>query len=315
MGEMSLYDQVNLGGVSRHETFTPRYGWLKKGFEASRQDAKVFSSPDAIERLGVGKNMVRSIRSWCLAFKILEYGEGESKKGQKGSLHPTEFGEYLLDEKGWDPFLEDIGSLWLLHWQLFLPPFEETSWSLAFNYCALPTFNIHQLTRTLFSAAQRFNKLSSLSEGSFEKDASCLIRMYSDDGRDGLERVESPFSQLGVIRTAEEPRTYRFNIAGKKSLPDLVFLACCFSYADLTQPAQRTLPLHKIVHDFNAPGIAFKLSETETGQLLSQAASLLEGVEFVESLGNRQLQFDAEPKILYENSLAQYYERNRRKGK
>ena len=57
---------------ARHETFCPRYGWLKKGFDAVSQDPKVFDQPDAIETLGVGKNMIRAIRYWCMAFKIIE---------------------------------------------------------------------------------------------------------------------------------------------------------------------------------------------------------------------------------------------------
>jgi hypothetical protein len=57
------------GNLGRHETFTPRYGWLKKGYDAAKVDGYVFKAGDSIERLGVGKNMVRSIRFWCQAFK------------------------------------------------------------------------------------------------------------------------------------------------------------------------------------------------------------------------------------------------------
>ncbi|MDF2212363.1 DUF4007 family protein [Arthrospira platensis NCB002] len=56
---------------ARHETFHPRFGWLKKGFELANKDAGIFWAEDAPVRLGVGKNMVRSLRYWCQAFKIL----------------------------------------------------------------------------------------------------------------------------------------------------------------------------------------------------------------------------------------------------
>ena len=52
---------------SGHETFPFRYPWLKKGFDAVRENPGVFSCDDAITTLGVGKNMVSSIRHWCLA--------------------------------------------------------------------------------------------------------------------------------------------------------------------------------------------------------------------------------------------------------
>ncbi|MCT7964099.1 DUF4007 family protein [Laspinema sp. D1] len=48
---------------ARHETFHPRFGWLKKGFDKAKEDPGVFLAEDAPVRLGVGKNMVRSIRS------------------------------------------------------------------------------------------------------------------------------------------------------------------------------------------------------------------------------------------------------------
>lgn len=88
---------------ARHETFHPRFGWLTKGFDHAAADPKVFGRDDAPVRLGVGKNMVRSIRYWCHAFKLLAADQ------------PTEFGKQLLGEQGWDTYLEDPASLWLLH--------------------------------------------------------------------------------------------------------------------------------------------------------------------------------------------------------
>ena len=60
------------GKLGRHETFTPRYGWLKKGYDAASREPDIFRAADAIEQLGVGKNMVRSIKFWCQAFKVLQ---------------------------------------------------------------------------------------------------------------------------------------------------------------------------------------------------------------------------------------------------
>ncbi len=45
-----------------HETFTLRYGWLKKAVDATGQRDDVFLRDDALVTLGAGKNMVRSIR-------------------------------------------------------------------------------------------------------------------------------------------------------------------------------------------------------------------------------------------------------------
>jgi hypothetical protein len=98
---------------SGHETFPFRYPWLKKGFDAVREDPFVFLRDHAIITLGVGKNMVRSIRHWCLTAGVL----AESRHGG-GALQPTELGTLLLADEGLDPYLEDPATLWILHWQI-----------------------------------------------------------------------------------------------------------------------------------------------------------------------------------------------------
>jgi hypothetical protein len=57
---------------SGHETFVFRYTWLKKAVDAVSFDPRIFGQDDAIVTLGVGKNMVRSIRHWGLATGTLE---------------------------------------------------------------------------------------------------------------------------------------------------------------------------------------------------------------------------------------------------
>ena len=67
----------------------------------------IFTSPDAVASLGVGKNMVASIRYWSRAF------------GLSVNDKPTPFATSIFDtENGYDPYLEDEGTLWLLHYFL-----------------------------------------------------------------------------------------------------------------------------------------------------------------------------------------------------
>ena len=69
---------------SGHETFPFRYPWLKKGFDAVRGNGEVFQREDAITTLGVGKNMVRAIRHWCLAAGVIE--ENRDEPAPRGGL-------------------------------------------------------------------------------------------------------------------------------------------------------------------------------------------------------------------------------------
>ena len=92
---------------SGHDSFQCRQLWLKKGYDFVLE-GNSFNEEEAVVKLGVGKNMVSSIRFWMKAFNVLD---------NKDNL--TEFGNRLFDDKnGYDPFLEDEARLWLLHYQL-----------------------------------------------------------------------------------------------------------------------------------------------------------------------------------------------------
>ena len=90
---------------SGHETFPCRNLWLKKGFDFVAHGGS-FNNSDAVVDLGVGKNMVNSIRYWLKAF------------GMTTDNHSTEFAQKLFGTNGWDEYCEDELTLWLLHYKL-----------------------------------------------------------------------------------------------------------------------------------------------------------------------------------------------------
>ncbi len=59
-------------GFTGHETFPFRYTWLAKGVRGVAGTPGLFSREDALVALGVGKNMVKSIRHWCEALGLIE---------------------------------------------------------------------------------------------------------------------------------------------------------------------------------------------------------------------------------------------------
>jgi hypothetical protein len=307
------------GFFARHETFCPRYGWLKKGFDrvngfnGFEKDANIFDADDAIEKLGVGKNMVRAIRFWCMAFKVIEPYAESDKTGPvriSGPMQATDFGRELLSEDGRDPFLEDTASLWLLHWKLFTPPYLAAAWSMAVNLSGLTSFSSQDLSLALTEQKKNMPEFQKYSDSSFQKDASCFIRMYSPGTRQSAEETECPFTQLEFLISDQEHQKYCFNPEDKAGLPDDIFLSACFEYAHIIQPDLKTLSLHRLAYGFNSPGMVFRLSESDMGNRLEQGVSETEGVVFTESYGNRQLQFEEKPDVLARNMLRKYYERN-----
>lgn len=193
---------------ARHETFHPRYGWLKKGYELASQDSGIFNADNAPVRLGVGKNMVKSIRYWCNAFKVLENDT------------PTEFGVQLLSNNGYDPFLENPASLWLLHWNLLKPTCDAAAWYYTFNFFRGGEFYVEDLSSGLRSYQENLGKPTA--DSSLKKDITCILRMYVEQrATKGLieDSIDCPFSELGLIHTAGESKRYTFRVGAKATLP------------------------------------------------------------------------------------------------
>lgn len=65
MGLQSDCESVFAG----HQTFHPRFGWIKKAFDGVQRDQHIFSREDATVLLGVGKNMIEAIKFWGLALR------------------------------------------------------------------------------------------------------------------------------------------------------------------------------------------------------------------------------------------------------
>lgn len=91
---------------SGHESFQCKYLWLKKGYDYLLAGGK-FNDADSVVMLGVGKNMVASIRFWLRAFSLITADE------------LTPLAKYIFDDvNGRDKFTEDINTLWILHYLL-----------------------------------------------------------------------------------------------------------------------------------------------------------------------------------------------------
>ena len=123
-------DKIN-ASFSGHETFPCRYTWLKKGVDEVKEKPTIFTDDDATITLGVGKNMVRSIHHWCQVAGLIEFG-GKDLNNRRQFV-PTELGDSIFADEGFDPYLEDAATLWLIHWQLATNTNRATTWFWAFS--------------------------------------------------------------------------------------------------------------------------------------------------------------------------------------
>lgn len=297
---------------ARHETFHPRYGWLKKGFDEANRDREIFLREDASVHLGVGKNMVRSIRYWCHAFKLLEPPkEGKSKARLS---QPTEFGNNLLADRGWDPFLEDPASLWWLHWKLLQSPCQATAWYFAFHVFRQVNFSPDDLLGELDEYQKTvFRKQTAIS--SLKKDISCLTRMYSPTFIDSgvlEDSINSPFSEIGLLDTGNSSKTYSFRVGEKETLPAEIVVAACLEFAS-HRGSQKTIALSSLAYEAGSPGLAFKLPETAIGDAIEQVSRYFDKIGISDTAGLVQFYFQADrPLDLAKNILHTYYSKHGR---
>lgn len=281
---------------ARHETFHPRFGWLKKGFDRASQDSSVFLREDATVRLGVGKNMVRSIRYWCEAFKLLD------------NDLPTEFGQNLLRSGGWDPYLEDPASLWLLHWQLLQPNCLATAWHFTFNCFHRLEFKPDDLFSELKDYVGRLSGRAA--DSSLQKDISCLLRMYarlSSVKNTAEDSLDCPFSELGLIHQRSDGN-YHFRVGKKHNLPAEIIIYASLIYAVSISKNVRTIPVSKLLYDPCSPGVIFKLDESSVCEAIEQVIKKKESLHLIDTAGKLQFVFDGSPEQLASEILESYYQ-------
>ncbi|MCC5660100.1 DUF4007 family protein [Nostoc sp. XA010] len=282
---------------ANHETFHPRFGWLKKGFDTANKNPDIFSQDDAPVRLGVGKNMVRAIRYWSSAFKIID----------KNNL-PTRFGEKLLGNNGWDTYLEDPASLWLLHWNLLKPTCDAAAWYYIFNVFRDLDFTKEDILAGLKDYINNFNK--TIAESSFIKDVNCILRMYAtqDLMRDNSpveDSIDCPFNELGLIR--HFGKNYQFKIAAKANLPPSVIVATCLEYASWASQGRQTINIPSLLYDEGSPGMVFKLTESILCAAIETVSKEFDTIVLSDTAGLIQLSFPDSPEILAEEILDKYY--------
>jgi hypothetical protein len=218
---------------SGHDTFHCKEQWLLKGLQLvdSHGDVSVFRKNEAIPKLGVGKNMVRSILHWLKAFGLLN-----------NDNEISDFAQILFLENRIDPFLEKDGSLWLLQYylckvnhssiyNLIFSKFFEDKATLEFSEYQIKNF----INRTLSSIDSK-----EVTEKTFNSDFKVFLRTYVYPVKNE-KTVEDDFSapllSLNLIadtgrRNEANQSIYRLNKGGQDSIATEIFAYCILNEFD-----------------------------------------------------------------------------------
>lgn len=182
-----------------NESFCIREGWLNKGITAIQNNETVFSSDEAMDILGLGSKMVKSLRYWLIATGLaVEFRE----VGRKTALRLTkDIGEVIWK---YDKYFEDIFTLWITHYHIVSKLEFCTIWNLFFNNFNAKEFTKNNMTDKMIDEFNKiYDKGVSISNSVID-DCSSIIKMYcisDDDSKaDPEDNLTSPFSELGLIK-------------------------------------------------------------------------------------------------------------------
>ena len=275
---------------SGHQTFPFRYTWLKKGVDAVIENPTIFSSANASVTLGVGKNMVSSIRHWCQVSGLIK-----ADPHQRGRFVSTSLGKAIFnDDNGFDPYLDDPATLWLIHWKITTNINQATAWYWAFNI-----FRENQFTPDMFKkqlpewAQQQETSTRPASENTLQRDIQCFIRTYCHSRHTTAvleESFDCPLVELNLITELPENNRYAFQRGEKETLPIEMFVSTLVAFWDISFPKINELPFSELMYAELSPGRIFRLDEDTMTVYLESLNELTKGaLECGETAGLKQV--------------------------
>ncbi len=305
MARGPLYRDDYRPQFSGHETFPLRYGWLKKAYDAvaatesEPENKSVFLGDNAIARFGVGKNMVASMRHWGSVAGILK----ESQRSPV--IRTTDLGRMLLGVGGLDPYMEHPATLWLVHWHLAARP-GKTTWFWAFNHYPALTFDREHLMKGV-SRLAKDREWARVAATTIKNDIACFIRSYvpqQPSGRAGNDdALESPLTELGLIKAIGRRDGFRFVRGPKPTLGDGVFVYAVLDFWSRYSKKASTLSFEAIAHEPGSPGRVFLFDENDVADRLASLDDATRGkLRWSETAGLKQVVRD--PDLNFETVLS-----------
>lgn len=213
-----------------HETFFIRKGWLSKGMKHVRNKQDVFVDRDEnpMDVLGIGSNMVKALRYWLQAVGLTQ----EPNAGRRVQTF-TDLGNSVYNH---DRYIEELGTLQLLHYKLASNKSDATAWYFFFNEFNMTEFTKEDFVGSLQNYVLMDKESVSAAIRSLNDDFTCIISTYlprykSNPGKVSPENnIDCPFGELGFVDMLNK-KTYRKSIPAADSFNPWVILAIIFDQA------------------------------------------------------------------------------------
>lgn len=273
-----------------HETFFIRKGWLSKGMKNVAQKPNVFvdKSKNPMDVLGIGANMVKSLRYWLQVTGLTEESKGKSRE-----QHLTDLGACIFEH---DRYLEELGTLYLVQYKLATNPENATAWYYFFNEFQMTEFTkedfVLQLQKYIKSETNSDSEeAKSHAVRSLEDDFACIINTYlprykSNPGRVSAENnIDCPLGELGLVDLVTK-KTYRKAMPNTKTIDPWVALAILSDQ----NAGQKEVALNSLLVAQYSLGRVFNLDALGLLEVLRQVEKLGE-IKVIRTAGLDVVQF------------------------
>lgn len=240
--------------LKRHESFSIREGWLAKGIKNVKEYGNVFALPNVTDILGIGTNMVKSLKYWMTATKLIE------EKNREIML--SDFGSII---NGYDPYLEDIFSWWLIHINMITNIDDAYIYNLFFNKCNIKTFTKRELYEKLYALLT--NEKLTFNENILQDEVNMIIKTYTIDEK--IDNPENnficPLSELNLLKKVDRD-TYEKNRPEIRNLPFwVVYYIICLLLDD-----RDNISIDELLKEENSPAKLLNMDKNLINEYLDE---------------------------------------------
>lgn len=238
-----------------HDTFSIRKGWLHKGMRHIINNPRVFVDKgiNPMDEFGLGANMVKALRYWLQATGLTVEGANGNNRSQQLS----EFGEVVWNN---DSYLEEDGTLFLIHYFLCTNKDLATAWYYFFN-----EYKVIDITLENFLSGIKTYLLNEddyqVSERALKDDFDCIIKTYFDNEKNVSpeSNLTCPLSELGLVSLSNEKnKIYTKTTPNISAINPLIVLAVIIN-ENTKNEGLREIKISKIETDACNIGKVFNL--------------------------------------------------------